>query len=165
MKINLKNIILLFFIFYSVQLSAKVIYVNADVIGGNDDGTSWNNSFTFLQFAINEAEYSDTIWVAEGTYKPTNSSFRTIYFSLNNGVKWYGGFQGDETELSQRNIETNETILSGDIGMQGDSTDNSYHVVYTLGTDSTTVIDGFSIMHGQASHTNPTYFGHFNYCI
>jgi hypothetical protein len=163
MKINLKNIILLFFIFYSVQLSAKVIYVNADVIGGNDDGTSWNNSFTFLQFAINEAEYSDTIWVAEGTYKPTNSSFRTIYFSLNNGVKWYGGFQGDETELSQRNIETNETILSGDIGMQGDSTDNSYHVVYTLGTDSTTVIDGFSIMHGQASHTNPTYFGHFNY--
>ncbi len=163
MKINLRNIVLPFFILCSIQISAKIIYVNADVVGGNDDGTSWNNSFSILQFAIIEAEYGDTIWVAEGTYKPTNSSFRTIYFSLNNGVKWYGGFQGNETDLLQRDYETHETILSGDIGIQGDSTDNSYHVVYTLGTDSTTVIDGFSIIHGQASHINTSYFGHFNY--
>ncbi|MFK8008255.1 MAG: choice-of-anchor Q domain-containing protein [Saprospiraceae bacterium] len=156
-------LIVFFLLLLSSPVFSKVIYVDADNSGGNNDGTSWNNSFTILQFAIGEAEYGDTIWVAEGIYKPTNSSFRTIYFSLNNGVKWYGGFQGNETELSQRDIEINETILSGDIGVQGDSTDNSYHVVYTLGTDSTTIIDGFSIIHGQANHNNSTYFGHFNY--
>ncbi|MFK7774069.1 MAG: choice-of-anchor Q domain-containing protein [Saprospiraceae bacterium] len=163
MKLKYTLLIIFFSTIFYTHLSAKVIYVDTDITSGNQDGSSWENSYSILQFAIIEAEYGDTIWVAEGTYKPTNSSFRTIYFSLNNGVKWYGGFQGNETDLSQRDYEINETILSGDIGIEGDSTDNSYHVVYTLGTDSTTIIDGFSIMHGQASHTNTFYFGHFNY--
>jgi hypothetical protein len=126
MKLKYTLSLFLFFVFFIAPLSAKIIYVDADVIGGNDDGTSWQDSYSILQFAIGEAEYGDTIWVAEGTYKPTNSSFRTIYFSLNNGVKWYGGFQGNETELSQRDYELYPTILSGDIGIQGDSTDNSF---------------------------------------
>jgi predicted outer membrane repeat protein len=163
-KTYLKSSLIVFFLLLlSFPVLSKIIYVDADITNGNQDGTSWQDSYSFLQFAISEAEYGDTIWVAEGTYKTTNSSFRTIYFSLNNGIKWFGGFQGNETELSQRDYEANETILSGDIGVQGDSTDNSYHVVYTLGTDSTTIIDGFSIMHGQANHTNTSYFGHFNY--
>lgn len=65
-------------------------------------------------------------------------------------MKWFGGFQGDETTLSQRDYELYPTILSGDIGVQGDSTDNSYHVIYSIDADSTTAIDGFQITSGNA---------------
>ena len=130
MKLKYTLLIIFFSTIFYAHLSAKIIYVDTDVTNGNQDGTSWGNSYSILQFAIIEAEHGDTIWVAEGTYKPTNSSFRTISFSLNNGIKWFGGFQGNETELSQRDFELYPTTLSGDIGIQGDSIDNSYHVIY-----------------------------------
>lgn len=152
----ISSLIVFFLLLLSFPVSSKIIYVDADVTNGNQDGTSWENSYSFLQFAISEAVYGDTIWVAEGTYKPTNSSFRTISFSLNNGVKWFGGFQGNETELSQRDYELYPTILSGDIGVQGDSTDNSYHIIYSMDADSTTIMDGFQITKGQAD------FGYWN---
>ena len=145
-----KNILLFFTFFLGCNLLlAKVIFVNANVVNGNDDGISWEDAYSNFQSAINEAEYGDTIWVAQGIYKPTNGSLREFSLVLNNGVKWYGGFQGNETEVSQRDYELFPTILSGDIGIQGDSTDNSYHVVYTIGSDSTTIIDGFFIEKGQ----------------
>ena len=67
-----------------------------------------------------------------------------------NGVKIYGGFWGSETDFSQRDFELHETILSGNIGLpQG--ADNSYHVLYGEGLDSTTVLDGFVITKGNAN--------------
>lgn len=42
-----------------------------------------------------------------------------MHFSLNNGVAIYGGFAGTETELEQRNVSANPSILSGDIGVEG----------------------------------------------
>ena len=84
-KTYLKSSLIVFFLLLlSFPVLSKIIYVDADITNGNQDGTSWQDSYSFLQFAIGEAEYGDTIWVAEGTYRPTNSSFRTIYFSLNN---------------------------------------------------------------------------------
>ena len=162
MKLKYTLLIIFFSTIFYAHLSAKIIYVDTDVTNGNQDGTSWGNSYSILQFAIIEAEYGDTIWVAEGTYKPTNSSFRTISFSLNNGIKWFGGFQGNETELSQRDFELYPTTLSGDIGIQGDSIDNSYHVIYSVDADSTTVLDGFQIREGQADNgfwNDPSSYG------
>jgi len=47
--------------------------------------------------------------------------------------------------------ETNLTILSGDIGTQGDNSDNSYHVVIASGIDNTAILDGFTISDGNAN--------------
>ncbi len=62
----------------------------------------------------------------------------------------YGGFLGTENELPERNFEINETILSGNIGLPQGS-DNSYHVLYGEGLDSTTVLDGFVVTKGNAN--------------
>ncbi|MFK7775235.1 MAG: T9SS type A sorting domain-containing protein [Saprospiraceae bacterium] len=150
MKTLMKFFVILFCYFQCIPLSANIIYVNTNVPGGLNDGSSWENAYTLFQPAINEAIYGDSIWIAQGTYMPTNGSIREFTFVLRNGVKWFGGFQGGEVNVSERDVENYPTILSGDIGVQGDSTDNSYHVVYTIGTDSNTLLDGFFIKYGQA---------------
>ena len=150
MKTSMNFFIILCFLIQCISLSANIIYVNTNVSGGNNDGSSWGNAYSLFQPAINEAIYGDSIWVAQGTYLPTNGSFRQFTFVLKNGVKWFGGFQGGEVNILERDVENYPTILSGDIGVQGDSTDNSYHVVYTIGTDSNTLLDGFFIRNGQA---------------
>ena len=63
----------------------------------------------------------------------------------------YGGFTGVEENLEDRNWEMNTTILSGDIGIPGDDSDNSYTVVFCNTADSTTVLDGFTITGGNAN--------------
>jgi hypothetical protein len=121
------------------------IYVNFSAEGSND-GTSWSNAFTDLQDALAAAVSGDQIWVAAGTYKPTTSD-RSIFFRLASGVKIYGGFAGDETQLNERQLDPSLTVLSGDIGTIGDDTDNSKHVVYADGvTDA--VFDGFTVTRG-----------------
>ncbi len=129
---------------------ASVIYVNAAATGSNN-GSSWMDAFTSLQSGLSAAGSGDEIWVAAATYKPTTTTDRTISFALKNNVGVYGGFNGTETQRSQRNPTVNVTILSGDIGTPGTATDNSYHVVTADGTVTATgVFDGFTITAGQA---------------
>ena len=72
----------------------------------------------------------------------------------------YGGFAGTETILEERNWQTNTTLLSGDIGVAGDSSDNSYTIIFCNYADSTTTLDGFTIAYGNANDTTPhsTYY-------
>lgn len=125
-------------------------FVNQSSNTSSQDGLSWDSAFNDLQKALEIAQQNDTIWVAKGTYLPTSSNDRNKSFIINNGIQLLGGFTGSEHLLKERNVEINETILSGNIGEPNDSTDNSFHVIYTLGADSTTVIDGFTIRDGQA---------------
>jgi hypothetical protein len=125
-------------------------YVNQSATGAND-GQSWQNAFTDLQTALQTAQTGDEVWVAKGTYLPTQGTDRNLSFEPTSGVKLYGGFAGHETVLDQRNWEMNPTILSGDIGIAGDSMDNSLNVVYLSEPDSNTVINGFWIRHGHAN--------------
>jgi hypothetical protein len=81
---------------------------------------------------------------------------RTVSFEPKSGVRLYGGFLGVETQLNQRNWTNNSTILSGDIGVQGDSLDNSYNVIYMQLPDSNTVLDGFVVRGGNANFTGTT---------
>ena len=135
----------------------KVIYVDKNRTGGNKDGTSWTDAFVDLQSALDVAYCGDEIWVAEGTYKPSkkrvSGDSRTATFRLLHDVELYGGFAGSETSRSQRNWNTNETILSGDIGTIDDADDNSYNVVYSSQCASDTVLDGFTVTGGNANGT------------
>lgn len=138
------------FFFSPVFLPAQSrYYVNLSATGAQT-GISWTDAFADLQPAIAAASVGDTIWVAVGTYKPTGTADRSVSFVLKDGVALYGGFDGSETTLEARNIETNKTILSGDIGAPGLASDNSYHVVRGKGLGSATVLDGFTIRDGYS---------------
>ncbi|HWL93389.1 MAG TPA: dockerin type I domain-containing protein, partial [Phycisphaerae bacterium] len=101
------------------------------------------------------------VWVAAGTYYPDRGTGdRLAGFRLANGVSLYGGFAGSETILSQRDWVANPTILSGDIGVPGEASDNSYHVILASDRDDTASIDGFIISDGWADgSTWPFYVG------
>ncbi len=126
-------------------------YVDQNATGANN-GQSWQNAFTDLQLALQTAQTGDEIWVVKGTYFPTPTTVQSISFEPQSGVKLYGGFAGTETDLNQRDWETNQTILSGDIGIVGDSLDNSYTILYLDNPDSLTVIDGLIFKYGNASY-------------
>ena len=135
-------------------------YVEPD---GNDgeDGLSWETAFATVQKAIGESIPGDEIWVAAGTYTPTEGTDRAVSLELKDFTKVYGGFAGDETELDERDWETFETILSGDIGIGSDANDNSYHVV--VGADNA-ALDGFTITGGNADVGGPYSYGGGIYC-
>lgn len=126
---------------------SATVYVNVGNTAGPWDGKSWATSYQTIQKGLDSAEQAGgEVWVAEGTYHPTDNGDREISFQLKSGVNLYGGFKGTESALDQRDRETNVTILSGDIGTPGDDSDNSYHVV--LGANDAT-IDGFTITGGN----------------
>ena len=147
----MKKIITLSICFISCLFcqAQMTIFVNKNASGGQQNGSGWQNAFPDLQQALAVAGSGDEIWVVAGTYYPTATTDRAVSFVLKQGVRMYGGFNGTETTLDQRNYELNETILSGNIGTSNGS-DNSYHVLYGTGIDSTTVLDGFTVTRGGA---------------
>lgn len=149
MKLSTK-ILACFTILFPAYTIANTIYVNHSAQGQNN-GSDWQNAFIDLQDALSIVQYGDTVWVAEGTYYPTAGNDRNISLVIPNGVAIFGGFQGTETQLSERNWEDHPTILSGDIGEQGDHSDNAFSVLYASQTDTTTTLDGLVIMHGNAN--------------
>ncbi|MGA2230689.1 MAG: right-handed parallel beta-helix repeat-containing protein [Tepidisphaeraceae bacterium] len=135
----------------------SVVYVDANSPGMVHDGASWATAYKHLQSALSAAVSGDTIEVAQGTYKPTTGTDRTASFGLKDGVAIEGGYAGDLTASpGARNVKGNPTILSGDIGVAGDSSDNSYHVVFGQDVDATASLDGFTITGGAGTDTFDT---------
>ncbi|MBL7809567.1 MAG: hypothetical protein JNN28_17235 [Saprospiraceae bacterium] len=140
---------------YTALFSTSIIqaqnryYVRAAATGANT-GVSWTDAFTDLQAALQIAVAGDEVWVAEGVYYPTADTVRNISFEPKSGVQVYGGFAGNETAVEQRDWTTHVSMLSGDIGLQGDSTDNSLNVMYLFQPDTNTVVDGFTLCFGRA---------------
>ncbi|MHC4464222.1 MAG: right-handed parallel beta-helix repeat-containing protein, partial [Planctomycetota bacterium] len=135
------------------------LYVDANASGEND-GSTWEDAYNYLQDALAVASVGDNIFVAAGTYKPDlganqTPSDRTASFELVDKVAIYGGFAGWETSFGQRDLQTNETILSGDIGTRDVKSDNSYHVAISSGTNNETILDGFTIKAGNANGSYP----------
>ncbi|MEY3367992.1 MAG: hypothetical protein RI973_1147 [Bacteroidota bacterium] len=114
---------------------------------GNMDGSSWDDAFSANQL-ITALATALEVWVAAGTYFPTpvsDPNNQGYAFIIRNGMKFYGGFAGTETDISQRNIASNPTILSGDIGIPGLNFDNSDFIVDFFNLGAVTSMDGFII--------------------
>ena len=133
-------------LFCTLSVSAfanRIIYVDDDAVGTND-GSSWNNAYTFLQDALTtarlpEAEKPLEIRVAQGTYKPNQGLLpikpggvgrggipypakypadlgHMASLSLINDVTIEGGYAGlGKSDPNKRDIELYESILSGDL--------------------------------------------------
>jgi len=152
----------------------RVIYVDANT-PDNNDGSSWAKAYKYLQDSLVDANSSgdvNEIHVAQGIYKPDEDSNnpdgtgdRSATFQLISGVSFKGGYAGyGAPDPNARDIEQYETVLSGDI--DGNDTlgldpcdllddpnrcENSYHVVTGSGTDETAVLDGLTIIAGNAN--------------
>ncbi|MBL7809297.1 MAG: T9SS type A sorting domain-containing protein [Saprospiraceae bacterium] len=131
----------------SAAFSQQIIYVNQAATGANT-GASWADAYKSLQTALTTAAPGNQVWVAQGLYIPTSGTEREVSFNLPNAVKLYGGFNGTETLLDQRQPSIHKSILSGDIGISGVRTDNSFHVVTIYQGDEQTILDGFTITQG-----------------
>lgn len=149
-------------------LERNVVLVSGTATTGANDGSDWNNAFTDLQVAldfIDDSAYAPAeVWVLAGTYRPAESPAVHVSFNLGSGVAVYGGFDGSETSLAQRDPVANVTVLSGDLW--GNDTarpawpslppsswaDNSYHVVEVPAfLPLPAILDGVTITAGYAS--------------
>ena len=137
--------------------------------GDGSDGSSWEKAYTNVQTALINAASNGggEIWVAKGVYYPDEDGYtdnqRTSNFGLNNNVFLYGGFDTNDTKMSDRDWEKNLTVLSGDIdgddftnvdGVVVDTDNingnNAFHVVRATNIENSAVIDGFVITAGNA---------------
>ncbi len=163
----------------AIVMVREIKYVDADATGAND-GTSWEDAFNYLQNALSAAGLGDEIRVAQGIYKPdedsdnpTGTGDREATFQLKNGVAIKGGYAGyGEADPDKRDVETYESILSGDLDSNdaeaGDPSDlltepnrleNSYHVVTGSDIDETAVLEGFTVRAGNANGSFIDYTG------
>jgi len=155
-----------------------VIYVDDDAPGANN-GNNWQNAYNHLQDALDSAESAVkpvVILVAEGVYTPDQGinqtpGDRTATFNLINWVILKGGYAGfNAPDPNSRDTNSHKSILSGDLdrndisvtdplALLSESTrsENNYHVVNADGVDYTAVLDGFTIIAGNADG-----FGDYN---
>ncbi|MBW8038920.1 MAG: hypothetical protein FVQ85_02850 [Planctomycetes bacterium] len=151
-----------------------VVYVDADATGAND-GSSWADAYNYLQDGLGDANSTGVrkeIRVGGGIYTPDSNSSepngtgnRYLTFQLIDGVAIKGGYAGfGQPVPDARDVEEYKTILSGDLAgddvevndpcdLQTEPTrvENSYHVVTGSGTDVTGILDGFTIIGGNAN--------------
>ena len=156
---------------YAAPLATVILRVDASSTAVTPDGSTWPLAFDNLQEALyfgEELVPTDTveIWVAQGVYYPdvTFDNDPVELFHMKNNIAVYGGFAATETVRTERDWVNNLTVLSGDID-GNDTTDangvvtstaningtNAYHVTAGSLTDSTALIDGFTITAGNAN--------------
>lgn len=130
-----------------------ILYVDQMVSSGNQSGSSWTNALPGLRIALDwaasewePAEGDLQIWVAEGTYTPTDDpGDLEASLTLVDQVSLYGGFSGVESSLVERDWTNHPTVLSGNVG-----TANVYNVLFAENVGPNTRVDGFIIRGGRA---------------
>ena len=150
-----------------------IIYVDDDAVD-NNDGSSWQSAYIFLQDALAEAEIANKpieIRVARGIYKPYQGSWEKATdsrasFQLINDVTIVGGYAGfGESDPNTRDVELYETILSGDLNgndievndpcdmllAEFNRGDNSNTIIKGSNTNASALLDGFTITGGYST--------------
>ena len=155
---------------YTAHGTIATVYVDKDVTedepAGQGDDWGEDHAYKYLQDGLARAEYlldneladNVQVWVAEGTYypdedhnNPSGTGSRNASFYLLEHVQIYGGFNGTEDDVADRDVYLYETVLSGDINTPNDASDNSYHVLRAEEVDNTAMLNGFIIRDGYAS--------------
>ena len=182
-RLRQKKAILLSFLALFCVLTAQAqnrIYVSPD---GTGDGSSWETT-TNLTDALNRAQAGDEIWL-KGFEQITAANQlyttpTTAGWTIPSGVKIFGGFEGGETNVNQRETLGKayqmkyRSVLSGDINRDDvidpnnsifpentTRSDNAKHVLVlnafrdkadNLNDNSNpTVVDGLTIVGGHAA--------------
>lgn len=135
-----------------LTLKDNVLLVNAAATSPSPDGKTWTTAFPTLTQAIAAAGSRAEIWVAQGTYYAGTS--RNESFELKEIMNIIGGYSGTNNYYFDRDPEKYKTILSGDIGVAGNETDNTLHIIKCSWENT---IDGFTICDGYADMSTPWY--------
>jgi len=133
---------------------AATWYVRQGATGSGQ--LAWANASGDLKGIIEIAEDYDAIWVAQGTYHPTDFESPSPFITFevyDKRLQILGGFPPTgEPDGDDRDPETYETILDGEFEI-GEETYNVYSVVemrdYEIELDDDMVLDGFTIRNGQ----------------
>lgn len=136
----------------STVMIIQDVYVDENAVGANN-GTSWQNAYPTLSAAFANLKSYQTLHVADGTYKTTPTTDRTISFNLKSNVSVLGGYAGNgAANPNLRDPAIYPTILSGDIGVAESISDNTYTLLKASSV-SNVVLDGLTITQGASSST------------
>lgn len=129
---------------YSSNCNYGPVYVDANASGAND-GSSWIDAYTTIDAALAVAGPNRNIWVAKGVYMP--SAQNTPLEINDTSISIFGGFEGTETQLSDRDLTlintTNATVITGD--MNGDDVDGDFASNKSDNADRLIVVDATNI--------------------
>jgi hypothetical protein len=143
----MRRLVLFLFLIFSASLHAKRIFVDNTALTGLNNGSTWVNAYLNLDTAFAKSLPGDTLWVAAGRYY--TSSNRDVPFNLPNKVSVFGSFNKTEADESERKFTMYKTYLDGDIGVKGNTSDNSRRILSIQKTDSTTIFDGFHLVNAN----------------
>ena len=130
------------------QAVSNILYVTTTG-AGTQDGSSWTNATSNLQYAMDVAMSCNppaAVWVAGGTYTPGKS------LVVQPKVAVYGGFEGNEPytyDLLQRDFTAHATIIDGDSAYRvldkscpfgGDSDSENYPTTILMPISGTTEV-------------------------
>ena len=138
-------------------IEAQTLHVSTYGADSNS-GANWLGALRTVRRALQIAETDsgwDRIEVAQGTYTP--GLLRTQHFNLVENVTMVGGYAPGGS--STPNSDLYPTVLSGDIGVIGDASDNSYVVLVALSAVGVR-LEGFEIRDGRSTLYSTGPFAH-----
>ena len=145
------------------NFNQRIWYVNQNRGENGNYGTSLNSPVQDISsvLACPCLQDGDSILVSSGTYIPsvqlTLGTSRTETYYIDKNIYLIGGYND---AFQTRDVDLYPTVLSGDIGISGNNTDNSYHVLYVNNlTAPNALIKGFEIKKGYANGSSINRYG------
>ena len=143
---------------------ADIVFVSENGTGLKD-GSSWDNAldgntmqsdgYTKLAYRLAEASPYTEFWLTDGNYLPCGDQDNLKSFTLNEGVRIYGGFAGIENTIDERDFENSPTVFTGEL-QSDDNSNNNTECLFVTATPSENwivpaIIDGVTLTQGYAS--------------